>query len=157
MLQALEDAHRHIVDLVRELLEHGRVEEEPDSVGEEEVALGGEQHHVEEILSVLQVALQVEGAELWDEELKVVSEDASEVWVHSALLEVLDGPWLVSVHPHHGSGYFSSLLFLSFLVEVQPLLEPPDEGLLRHSFRLLAADAAAEHVVETAARSEEAA
>jgi hypothetical protein len=50
---------------------------------------------------VLIVSLEVKRAQLWDEKLEVVSEDAGKVWVHSALLQVPDSLALVSVETHH--------------------------------------------------------
>lgn len=41
--EAFEQVHGHLVDLLRELLEHGRVDEEPNAVREEEVGVRGSQ------------------------------------------------------------------------------------------------------------------
>mmetsp|Transcript_11423 Transcript_11423/g.19296 ORF Transcript_11423/g.19296 Transcript_11423/m.19296 type:complete len:324 (+) Transcript_11423:2480-3451(+) len=157
-LEAAQDVHGHLVDLLGELLEHGRMEEEPDAVGEEEVGLRGADQHVEEVLRRLHVPLQEEGAQLGDVELQVVAEHAVEVGVHAALLEVPHCARLVRVHAHHGLDHLERLAAgAELLVDVEPLLETLHEGLLGHGLALLAADAAAEEVVEAAARAEEAA
>jgi hypothetical protein len=51
--------------------EDERLEEEPDSVGEEDAGLGGHQDEVDEIVGVVHIALNVDAAELGDVELQV--------------------------------------------------------------------------------------
>ena len=92
------------VNLLVEFLEHRGMEKEPDSVREEEIGLRCENYYFEEVLLVagaFEVALQVKGAELRNEELEIVPEHAFEVGIDSTLLKILDGTLLMCVHPHH--------------------------------------------------------
>ena len=135
------------------------MEEEPNAVREEEVGLGSEDDDPEQILlvaGVLEVALEEEGAQLRDVELQVIPEHALEVRIDATFLQVLDRAGLVGVHPHHRLGYQQRPVVSAPLVKVEPLLEPLHEGLLRDSLGLLAADAAAEEIVEATTTPEEA-
>lgn len=107
-------------------------------------------------MRIFQISFQIERAKLWDKELQIISKDTVEVWIDSTLLQILNGPWLMSVHPHHRLGYFKGLISpAESALDVQPLFESFDKCLFGHRLGLLAADAAAEHVVEAAAGSKE--
>ena len=93
-----------------------------------------------------------------DEKFEIVPEHTVEVRIDSALLEVLDGPRLMRVHPHHGLRNFQRLVSAAqSILDIEPFFKPFDEGLLGDRFGLLTADAAAEQIVEAAACPEEAA
>ena len=131
------------------------MEEEPNTVGKEEVRLRSQDDDSEQIMRVFKIAFQVEGAELRDEELQVVPEDAVEIRVDPALLKVFDGALLMSVHPHHGLGHDLALLALAPVLYIEPLFEPGNESLLGDFFGLLAEETTAEHVVEATTSPEQ--
>ena len=91
-----------------------------------------------------------------DEELEIVSEYTVQIWVNSALLQVLDGLRLMCVHSKHGLCHLEVTLLASTdsLIEIQPLLKSLDESLLGDRLGLLADEAAAERIVEATAGSE---
>lgn len=74
-----------LVDLLREVLVHCTLEEEPDPVRIEETCRGSQNDQVVELLGVLEVSFQKERAYLGDKELKVISEGTSEIGINSAL------------------------------------------------------------------------
>ena len=120
-------------------------------MGKEEICLRRQNYDSEQVLWVLQITLQVEGAKLRYEEFKVVSENGVEVGIDPTLFEVFDGSLLMSVHPHHGFGHDLIMLALSLVLNVEPLLKPGDKSLLGDFLGLFAANTAAEHVIEATA------
>ena len=56
------------VDLLGELLEHGWMEEEPDSMWKEEICLGGQNKDVEKLLRALWVSFKVKWTNLRNKE-----------------------------------------------------------------------------------------
>jgi hypothetical protein len=132
------------------------MEEEPDAVGEKKVRLRCQNYDSEEIVRILEVAFEIEGAKLWDEELEVISENTVEIRVDPAFLEVFNGPMLMSVHPHHRLRHDLILFPLPSILEVQPFLKPRDKRLFRDLLRFFAAYATTEHIIKAAARPEQA-
>jgi hypothetical protein len=74
------------------------LEKEVDSMSKEEAGLGGGDDEVIELFLLLALPFEIECAQLWYKELQVISEDASKIWVDSALLsQSLDGFWVMRV------------------------------------------------------------
>jgi hypothetical protein len=92
---------------------------------------------------------------LRNEKLQIVSEYAVEIWIHPALLQILDGIRLVCIHSDQRLGNKLSFLLLAHpRLEVYPFLKSFDECLFGNRFRLLTANAATETIVTATADSE---
>jgi len=62
------------------------VEEKPYTVGEEKVCLGSYDDKFEQTLRIFEISFQIEGTELGDEKLQVISKHTIEVRVNPTLL-----------------------------------------------------------------------
>jgi len=88
------------VSVVRQVLQHCRVVEEPYSVGEKEVGLTGGHDELKQFLRLrlVQVPLQEERANLRNEELEIVPESGAKVRVNTTVtLQILDRVRLMRV------------------------------------------------------------
>lgn len=64
--KGFHDTLGHFIDVLREFLEHGRMKEKPDTMWEEKVGLGSQNHHIEKTSGVFMVSFKIEGAKLWN-------------------------------------------------------------------------------------------
>jgi len=142
--------------MLREFLEHGRVEEKPDTMSEEEICLRCQNDQVKEISWILKVTLKVERAKLWDEEFKVISKGTIEIWIYSALFKIFNCIWLMSIQPDHVFGNLQLRVVSAkqLLVKIKPLFESLDKGLLCDCLGFLTEEAAAECIIEATTGSE---
>ena len=74
-----------------------RLEEEINAVREEHVGFGGVQDQRRQVFAVLQATLDVHTADLWNIILQIISIWWVEIWVDSALFQVLNSALLMRI------------------------------------------------------------
>lgn len=74
-----------------------RLEEEIDAMREEHVGFGGVQDQRRQVFAVLETALDVHTADLWNIILQIISEWGVEIRVDSALFQLLNGTLLMCI------------------------------------------------------------
>lgn len=126
-------------------------EEESYSVREEDARLGACQHQVSQIICLVYLTMQVDAAQLRNEELQIIPNGRVEIRVDPAFSQVLYSSLLMSIQLYQSTNWISDVEIGQLFLRWNPLLEPLNESHFRYFHSTFATAATTKQVIAGAA------